>query len=503
MQTDNRYYLKHYKNTIEDDEQSRLMYRLMELQPHISRDYTYDEMGAAALVAEMYPDIRYCSDFGAWYIWDGSRWKKQQSKEQISDKVQTLFNLLLYYCKEIAADGKDSEIQAYERYCKGLRKKTVVYNVIELLKSHDCLSASVFDTNPYMLNTPRAAYDLKTMKTITNRKSMNPTQCTACNLPSTNYRCERWYSYIDQIMSYNKEKSAFLQRALGYSILGINRDECMFIAYGSRSRNGKSTLLGAIEGVLGKEYMGGSDPMLICEGKNSKIRDFNAPQPALRKLVSTRLVTIAEINRDQIINAAMLKSLTGRDTLTTRGLHEGSFDFIPQFTIWVNTNHLPSVSDDTVFRSDRVWVITFDESFDEQTRDRSLKELFAAPENKPTILQWLVDGCIDYFKQGLNPPNSVRTATNEYRERHDRIGCFIKERCTVDHSRSTLVKRSDLYNAYHFWCVKTENRYKPLGTVNFYAEIEYRGFPIKQHKVNGKPDYYVEGITLSNEVEKV
>ena len=500
MQNENHYYLKHYKDTIKDEEQSQLMYKLMELKPHASKDYTYDEIGAAALIADLYPDIRYCSEFGSWYIWDGSRWKKQPSKEQISDKVQTLFNLLLLYCKEIAAEGKADEIQPYEKYCKSLRKKTVIYNVIELLKAHDPLSASVFDSNPYMLNTPGAAYDLRTMKTITDRKSMNPTQCTTCDMPSTGRVFVRWEQFIDEIMSHDKEKAAFLQRALGYSLLGVNKEECMFVAYGARSRNGKSTLIGALQGVIGKEYMGGSDPMLICEGKNGKSTDFNAPQPALRKLVNTRIVTVSEIERNQIINAAMLKSLTGRDTLTTRGLHESSFDFVPQFTIWVNTNHLPAVSDDTVFKSDRVWVITFDETFDETVRDRNLKEIFNKPENKPTILKWLVDGCAEYFRQGLNPPECVRTATAEYRQKHDRIGNFIKERCKVDHDRKTLTLRSELYDAYHYWCTKSENRYKPLGSTTFYSEIQFRGFPIHQHKVEGKSQYYVEGLALSEKV---
>lgn len=39
--------------------------------------------------------------------------------------------------------------------------------------------------------------------------------------------------------------------SLGYSILGTSKEECMFILHGKTTRNGKSTMLDAIQHLLG------------------------------------------------------------------------------------------------------------------------------------------------------------------------------------------------------------------------------------------------------------
>ena len=59
-------------------------------------------------------------------------------------------------------------------------------------------------------------------------------------------RCERWEEFIREVTSNDKEKADYLQRALGYSMLGTSKEECMFILHGKTTRNGKSTLLGTI-----------------------------------------------------------------------------------------------------------------------------------------------------------------------------------------------------------------------------------------------------------------
>ena len=361
---------------------------------------------------------------------------------------------------------------------------------MEVLKTMVRLSLKDMDNNPYLLNTPRHAYDLKTGDIIEDITPFNVTKKTTCPLPDfLTPTCERWYSFIDQIMSGDKEKAAFLQRALGYSILGVNREECMFIAYGSKTRNGKGTLFSTICTVLGEDYADSAPTDLICESKTGRSTDFNAPQPTLAKLVGTRLVTMAESSKDVRLDAASMKTMTGRDTLVTRDLFESSFSFVPQFTLWLNTNHLPAVTDDTVFSSNRIWVIEFNQHFDEKTQDKDLKEIFARPENRPTILKWLFDGCEDYMKNGLNPPECVRSATANYRKMHDRIGNFLDECCVLGEDKKVV--RGSLYAAYRAWCCKAENKYHPIGSTTFYNEIAMRGFPIR--KAN---EWFVWGLDV-------
>ena len=486
---------------VEDEQMSEMLESLIAMRPEQNFNYTWDDIGTATLMADIYKDfIRYCPQNDTWYIWDGC-WRKQGENGEISDRLQTLLNLLILYCNEIKArqeaDGEDTEIiEDYTKYVRSIRKFTAMRNIMEVLKTRVRMHLYEMNNNPYLLNTPRAAYDLKTGELVEDITPFNVTTKTTCSFPTLlTPVCHRWEQYIDEIMSHDKEKAAFLQRALGYSLLGVNREECMFIAYGAKTRNGKGTLFSTIVTVLGQDYADSAATDLICESKTGKITDFNAPQPALAKIVGARFVTMAESPKDVRLAAAPVKSMTGRDLLQTRDLFEKSFSFVPQFTMWLNTNHLPAVTDDTVFSSNRIWVIEFNEHFDENTQDKDLKELFSMPENRPTILKWLYDGCRDYIEHGLNPPDCVRTATANYRKFHDRIGNFIDEYLVKDDSKKVL--RSVLYSAYRTWCCKEENRYKPLGSSTFYSEIEVRGFPAHRYA----DGWYILGLEIKNPEE--
>lgn len=478
--TTQQFYLKSKKRYLKDAEQSRIMTRLLSLRPHMSLDHTWDDIGTATLMKDVYEEtLRYCPQEGDWYIYDGARWERQGEYGIVSDMLQTLLNLLRLYCHELEVDKtEDPEvIEGYLRYVNSLRKHTAMRNIIEVLKTMLRLSKRDMDTDPYILNTPRVAYDLRTGKTLTETREKVITMKTQTSMPTAyQSRCDRWYSFILEIMDDNAERAAFLQRALGYSLLGVNREECMFVMYGRHTRNGKGTLTDAIRAALGEEYANSAPTDLICEGRNGRPTDFNAPQPTLSRLVGTRLVFMSESGKNVRLDAANMKALTGRDTLVTRGLYEASFSFLPQFTLWLQTNHLPAVTDDTVFMSDRIWVIEFNRKFDESQRDRNLKELFSDPENRPTILEWLMDGCRDYIQNGLNPPDCVREATENYRKMHDRIGNFLDEETVLAEGKAIM--RGDLYAEYRAWCRKGERNYNPIGSTSFYSEITTRGYPL-------------------------
>ena len=497
---DVEYYQLCNGQVIEDTEMSEMMYRIMRLKPHTSFIYSWDDIGMATLMSDLYQNnIRYCPQNDCWYVWDKC-WEKQGENGAISDMLQTLLNLLILYCMEISHEISNEDenakelIEKYRKYISSIRKYTPMRNIMEVLKTMVRMSLKDMDSNPYLLNTPTLAYDLRTGDIVHDISTFNVTKKTTCSLPNAfTKRCDRWYQFVDEITGGDKDKASFLQRALGYSILGVNREECMFIAYGAKTRNGKGTLFSTISTVLGEDYADSAPPDLICENKSGRTTDFNAPQPALAKLVGTRVVRMSESARDVRLDAASMKTMTGRDTLVTRGLFQNSFSFVPQFTLWLETNHLPAATDDTVFTSNRIYVIEFNEQFTENKQDKNLKELFALPENRPTILQWLFDGCADYIKNGLAAPECIVEATKNYRKLHDRIGNFLEERCDIGDDKKVI--RGSLYSAYSQWCVKPDNRYKPMGSTTFYNEIAMRGYPIKR-RTEGT---YVMGLDLKDE----
>ena len=145
--------------------------------------------------------------------------------------------------------------------------------------------------------------------------------------------------------------------------------------------------------------------------------------------------------------------MTGNDTLNARFLHENSFDFRPQFKLYINTNYLPVINDMTLFGSGRVVIIPFERHFDESEQDRTLKSAFARPENQSAILNWLVEGYRLTMQEGLSQPDAVRAAIAEYKHDSDKLTQFVEEKLEavpLAETRTSLV-----YDAYKLWC--TEN----------------------------------------------
>jgi putative DNA primase/helicase len=187
------------------------------------------------------------------------------------------------------------------------------------------------------------------------------------------------------------------------------------------------------------------------------------PSEDVARLAGVRFVNISEPDRNLRLDAALVKSMTGNDTLNARFLHENSFDFRPQFKMYINTNYRPSISDLTLFSSDRVIVVTFDRHFGEGEQDTNLKVLFAHPNSQSAILNWLVEGYAMLRKEGLKLPETVKTAIEDYRKDSDKVMRFVDECLEV--SDNAEVRTADVYKEYQQWC--EDNGYRAESMTKF------------------------------------
>src|SRR5262249_22026615 len=140
--------------------------------------------------------------------------------------------------------------------------------------------------------------------------------------------------------------------------------------------------------------------------------------------------------------------LTGQDTLTARFLFAEFFDFTAEFKLFLACNHLPQIwgTDHAIWR--RIMCIPFTVTIPDDEQDKNLPQKLKA--EIPGILRWAVQGCLDWQRKGLEPPEEVKAYTQEYRTSMDVIGRFIEEVCTV--APYAQVKASLLYEAYQKWC---------------------------------------------------
>lgn len=283
-------------------------------------------------------------------------------------------------------------------------------------------------------------------------------------------------------MQGDKDKADYLQRALGYGLTGDTKEECFFILYGATSRNGKGTLMESYKRVMG-DYGKATSPESIAQKDKS---DSAKPNEDIARLNGARFVNISEPDKNLVLSSALIKTLTGNDTIQARFLHEHIFEYQPQFKIFINTNHLPRVTDSTVFSSDRIKVIPFEKHFEENERDTNLKKLFSEKNNASAILNWCIVGLKEYKEKGLCVPESVQSATKEYMLDSDDITRFIDDELPFDHTQE--VKTSEVYERYKEWCNINGFHQKSIKT--FTQDLRQRNIDVlsnKRPKGGGNP----------------
>jgi putative DNA primase/helicase len=180
------------------------------------------------------------------------------------------------------------------------------------------------------------------------------------------------------------------------------------------------------------------------------------------------------------LNAALMKQLTGGDTYAGRFLHEDLFQFRFEGKPFINTNHLPRVSDDTIFASGRAKIIPFNRHFSEAEQDKSLKQEFRKAINKSAILPWLINGYRLILETGFDAPPTVAQAISEYRQEADTIGTFL-----ADFTESSVDKKlqaSALYAAYADWA--KANGTRPQSSQAFVGELR-RKYVVKRDCAKG------------------
>lgn len=248
-------------------------------------------------------------------------------------------------------------------------------------------------------------------------------------------------------------------------MLGTSKEECMFILHGKTTRNGKSTLLGTIHHLLG-DYATVSPVSIIC--KSDRAKNAEAASPTIAGLKGKRFVTMAESNQYGRLDEETIKQLTGGEEISARNLYEAQMTYLPQFTMWLSCNDLPSVQDKSLFASDRVRVIEFNRHFSEEERDESLKETFRTPEAMMGIFTWLLIGYFRYKRFGLKMCESMKKVIKQYEKDNDLVLQFLEEKCTKVEDGGTKAKA--LYDAYKIWC--RSNGYFVMSAKKFITNME-------------------------------
>lgn len=452
---------------ITSEEISKKMFYIKSIHPETpyqenSTGYSWDEAGMADLFSECYQnDTRYCPEAKSWYTYDSGRWQKDVGSLLVSSKIKEFVRLMALYCGEIPDEEKRKQ---YMGFVSKMGDRRFRDRMMKDAADSMTIAAAEFDTHPYLINCKNGTYDLETMTFREHDWKDFLTMQTNFDYTMQEVTCPRWEQFIKEVTQDNKDKADYLQRALGYSILGTGKEECMFILHGKTTRNGKSTMLDAIQHLLG-DYSTVAPVELIC--RNERQKNAEAANPVLSRLKGKRMVTMSESDTAGKLDEATIKQYTGGEDITARELYQSAITFKPQFTMWLSCNDLPAVKDKSLFASDRVRVIEFNRHFSDEEQDKGLKDYFETPEAMKGIFTWLVTGYFKYRRFGLKMCDDMKKVIKQYEKDNDLVLQFLEEKC--EGTDEGYTKAKTLYDNYKIWC--KSNGYYVCSMKKFNAEL--------------------------------
>jgi len=424
-----------------------------------------DLNNAERFAALHHKTLKYCSPWKKWLCWNGMKWEIGNDSAVYS-LVKDVIQSILSEAEQVT-DSKSRS--ALLKQAKQLKSKNRINAILALAKLEPTLQVKPeeLDENPWLLNCHNVIVDLRSGKAIAHDPAYLMTKNTNVSFDPA-AQCPNWIEFLHEIMLGDKEMVNFLQRAAGYSMTGNTDERCMLILHGS-GRNGKSTFLDVLA-TLASEY-GSRAPVdtLIAHKQTGGINND------LAKISGSRFVHASESEENRQLAEARIKEMTGQDVLTARFLFSEFFDFIPRFKIWLATNHRPRIkgTDDAIW--DRIRLVPFDFRVpdDKKIASSELKGKLLAEASG--ILNWIIDGCLQWQSQGLKPPLKIQQANFEYREEQDVLSAFLNE--CMETKPGLKVQISVVFDCYANWCQR--NGEEPIKSRHFGNQLRLRNYDVR------------------------
>jgi putative DNA primase/helicase len=254
----------------------------------------------------------------------------------------------------------------------------------------------------------------------------------------------RFHGFLSQIMP-DPDIQAFLQRVFGLSMLGLTEQMlCFFFGDGA---NGKSVLTDLIARILG-DYAA-SAKIESLTGSNR--RGGGDATPDLVPMIGARFLRASEPEKGVQWQEGLIKELTGGEPILVRALNKDFVEVRPIFKLVISGNHRPEFRGDDHGIWRRIKLVPFAVQIPEAERiaKQELDDLLFA--EAPGVLNWMVEGALNYLEIGLQEPSAVRDATAALRAELDYYGTFLLETCVVSGDPRDKMPAADLVNAFHFW----------------------------------------------------
>lgn len=447
-------------------------------QPHaqtvlkeLGLKYECSEVGNMDRFADQHTGkLIYIPQKRSWYLWDSLRYRRAGDEE--------VHELALETAKSIFDEARDCQT---EQGCKQVsswayssRSETRIKRMISMAAKSPKLVRNIadFDQDGHLVNCQNGIVDLKTGELLERTPDSLVTKLAPVAYDRKS-NCPTFDRLLWDVFSGDGELLRWLQRAVGYTLTGSVDEHVFFLAYGTGA-NGKSTLFETLLDILG-DYGRAAEFETFLATDKGNVRVLEG----IAKLQGVRFALASETDSTRRFSESVVKKITGGDTVTGTQLYGKSFEFRPQFKLWLLANHLPIAKDASHGFWRRVKVIPFNRTFEAHQIDQGLREKLLA--EKEGIFAWCVRGAKDWYqaqsekggRSGLGSCKAIEEAVDLYKEANDSFSPFIEECLTKTTEAQTPA--SELYEAYKRWCAQNDDT-SPVSQHIFSSRMVERGF---------------------------
>jgi putative DNA primase/helicase len=365
-----------------------------------------DAGNACLFEREFGANLRYCRPLRTWFRWDGKHWAPDARGSV--ERLAKAFALGLFEALGESPRENQKALFKHAMYSNSAGGLSALLRLAET-EGRIPIVPEDLDSNPFALNVQNGIVDLRTGAL---RPHAPEDMCT--KIAAAEYRdgarSAEWDAALERWTGGDRELRDYLQLVCGYAAIGEWREKAFWYCYGPPD-GGKSAFLNILADVLGSYAATADISTWVPQQAGGNRGD-------LVRLRGARLVTTSEVKTNQKFDEAILKKITGGDSIVAAAKYQAEIEWRAHFALMFAANDRLRAREDDAGVWARLKCIPFDRPIAKADQDPTMVRGFQAPERAAAVLAWIVEGARRYLAQGGlgATPARVTRAGDEYRE---------------------------------------------------------------------------------------
>ena len=424
----------------------------------------------AEVFKRLFADPFVCEEGVDWYEFIDNKWKL--TKNPVNVKNHLANNLSDIYKKfgvstirdldeDMSAEERGNEFSKAEKYftiARELRMTPFQANILKqcerLCKKSKEEFSDLFNSKENLIAFTNGVYELDTG----TFREIEPEDMINFN---TGYD---YIPYIDNDIREDIydfywsifEDSEMIEYCINVDAYNLSGNKYLenFWVHTGMGGNGKGVKNTLLSTTFGEDlYYDAPSDLFTFKG----LSDGKGANSYLQKIKGKRMVVVSEVKTTDKVNSDIVKSITGNDKITTRGLYKEAESFKPQCGITFQMNKLLEIDESGDSLKRRLRVIDFPFKFVdnpvksyERPLDNTLKEKFRDIRYAQQYMLILLDHYRDNIKGNkiFSVPEKVKVSTEETCNENDLITTYINEALEYTGSENDKIRLADLFKDF-------------------------------------------------------